>query len=238
VSEGLKKHNRQQLFYPKKKAPNSKSFMFSNWNPAISTFAAFIAAAAAIGSAIVAYWQWDIANRSLAALEKQIDLGSKSLLASQRAWIAPTTILTNSELETNKDLVGKLLYKNVGKEPAANVLTIATFGQALNDLNSIGSSLGSDSQNYCTIALKSSNRNFTAYPSEATSYEVSIRNLMNIDSKLVTTGSVVIYVLGCIAYDSYGTSHQSAFCMFREYDAVKPWKEWEWKFCPYGNFAN
>ena len=179
-----------------------------------------ISAVAAVLSASFAFWQGTISRTAL--------------VSNQRAWLAPVAVTIKSDLETGKPFTTSIQYKNVGKEPALN-LGASGQVQFVPNNNETINNLGKQSLGMCDTNLNNTSRNQTIYPSEANGYELIATSTFDQPTAAVLKGESVLYLQGCLVYDSMGEARKSAFCFYWIYDPAKALKDWDWRFCQYGN---
>jgi hypothetical protein len=154
----------------------------------------------------------------------------KELRIERRAWIAPLTGQHQDALSVNQEFRLTVNYQNPGKEPALDLADKFTGGTA----PAVRADQGWDALNIppnhaCDdvvpikghgIAYPGSN-NFRAFSAAAD----------NITQQVID-GKSVIYIQGCFAYNTLGTTHHSAYCFYLHPEVGRQSQTWAFRNCP------
>ena len=183
----------------------------------------FFLSVGTFGLAIVAVLQWR-------ELHKTDETLRDTLLASQRAWLAPFNAVVIGDFESGKESRFQVSYRNVGREPASNIKRALSIAWPKKGQNP-------QWHDSCLFATNDTEAVLTAYPSEQIGYTVEV-NLKNIPAFEILSGEQTLHLSGCLAYDTFGARHYSKFCFYWVHEEGKPLKEWKWLYCPTGNEAD
>lgn len=138
-------------------------------------------------------------------------VGSKSIIASNRAWIEPGRPAILSGLKTGEPLTFVIPYANIGKEPALNVVIQAPPRTVEPPKDGNWYSRFPGRNETCSRPNESG---LVVYPStnpkEATTYP----NQHFPDQSAVLDGTKALVIEGCISYETFGEPHYSAFCYY------------------------
>jgi len=141
--------------------------------------------------------------------------------------------------EIGKEFRTKILYDNVGREPAIDVTIKA--GSGLVDPPPVGGLFGQLKVEvvYKTcFAVAPESTKITVYPSTARSYEHVSIMAAALAKQEIKDGTKILYVSGCFRYSTFNRMHLSHFCFFMRSEVGKDVAEWRWRNCPEGNYAN
>jgi hypothetical protein len=170
-----------------------------------------------------------------------------TLVAANRAWIAPRVIQITGKVEVGKWLETRVVFDNIGKEPALSLLSSAPnsgyFPVAPNkqierewDIKNI------PPNKTCETINTEASGGLTIYPVGIiqTVQEMSIISFGDSTglTNEVFAGKNVFWTQGCFAYRTFNKIRYSAFCfIWQPIPGITPDK-WIFKYCPTGNYAS
>jgi len=196
----------------------------------------------------LAWWvfrgQLDEMKKAYGPLEQQAKIATDSLIAANRAWMAPSRAeLDDAAIETG-DLNFTIYYGYVGREPALGFV-------AQQEINTVAAPTLPDQSLYsifpkntitdiCEITRASDGAG-TAYPSGLGDQRYTIfakadpTEMPNIQAVIKRTRAIFIH--GCFAYFTFGIERKSEFCFLRLPIVYSDPNKIGFKFvrCPYGN---
>lgn len=165
----------------------------------------------------------------------------ETLIQTQRAWISPSRIQTETALQTGQQGVIALSYTNVGKEPAINVgVTVKPFMVSNDEIKA--PAVLADKIMHAMDGISCAKRGpdpngFVVYPSGERDYKVSVDvNSGEVTRFLARDGYLV--VAGCFTYETFGAPHYSAFCRYFEHRDGVHYSEWKSGICRVTEYAN
>jgi hypothetical protein len=136
---------------------------------------------------------------------------------SERAWLAPVDAVLAEPLQKDKQVQVAIVFENSGKEPALNVVNVASGGFTL----PVSSEEAARQQmvgpappivDPCVGLLPQ--RGFPiVYPSTVQHLQTVIRQALTA-SDSVLTGKSTAFVHGCAAYETFGRPHYSEYCFW------------------------
>jgi len=189
------------------------------------------------------------ANRNLAAAAiRQADTAE----VSQRAWLAPTQFSFIDLNYAADPLRVRMLYQNVGREPAKNVRNWLVSGYIRDPKPPEASkwtanpiwrtNTAFDSHDLCSKVR--SETQSVIYPTPAFGQSVDISGGSGWDSPTASVevlfeeirNQLSIYVvMGCLSYETLGRRRNSSFCAFLMPIPGKEIAQWQFSACPIGN---
>jgi hypothetical protein len=165
----------------------------------------------------VAYWQWD-------ALEKTDTTLNKTLVAANRAYIAPGQITFIDLPQEKTEIRLQLTYENIGREPAIKLGRWVLFGTANVDAmavpnndpilaakkaaDEIEKSIPDDP---CKVA-DTFRYLGVIFPSHTTRPSATIFVPAKYMTANVVSGKDILIVKGCFVYDTFGYRRESRYC--------------------------
>lgn len=206
----------------------------------ITAIATVLLVFATIILAYIACLQWKTAektDKTLMATNKTLSL---TLVAANRAWLAPRRVRVDGKLVEGSNLEYLIDYENVGKQPA---LDVGIFEDADSpgtvDIPSEGASWYSVfegvANNSCNGKVPRKG-DLVIYPGPG-DRPYSVRTKYPVP-KDVFERKKVLMLKGCMIYKTFDELRQSAFCFILAPIAGLPPEEWKFVRCPTGNFAN
>jgi hypothetical protein len=201
----------------------------SNRLSAASTLVIAVATAVNVAVAIL---QWRALDKTDATLHD-------SLIASNRAWVAPVMTQRVEPIVAGKKLTIRVIYGNPGKEPAldTNQQMVFRTGRTTLDTNSEFVAMEIEPNLTCE-GLTPRQGALAVYPTAfGSSYFWTATSPFDISQDVIDRKEA-IYINACFAYRTFERGHQSGFCIFLLPKLGKPPDQWEFSFCPSGNFAN
>jgi hypothetical protein len=134
-----------------------------------------------------------------------------TLVAANRAWLAPVGVATFGEITGDKDIQLNIYFENVGKGPALHMRSAFWGGTTPNtnvaDYESI--SLG---ENKTCDGLVSENET-VIFPSPGRLTWVMSNIARKTILPSIQAGAGVLYLQGCFAYQTMNEIHHTWFCM-------------------------
>lgn len=173
------------------------------------------------------------------AATKSVALAEKSLIAANRAWIAPDAVIILNKLALGKPLNLGITYRNIGKEPATDVTYTFVAGRIVAKEQYpewSASDLGVPENKMCE-------EQFTgdvgvAYPNSPDRYAVTYTIEPEFTDTFIIKAQTTYFVQGCIKYQTLGTIHHAAYCFYMHSVVGIPPEKWNFRFCPTGNYAD
>jgi len=161
---------------------------------------------------------------SAAAISAQT--AQDTLLASQRAWVGPTTAKIEGAIEAGKEVKAVVTVVNTGREPGKNLFwdVVGIPTDNIEDTNGIPAFIIRKYIEAC-FNTPSQYRRQVIFPSTGLggggfTFTTPI-GADKIDDGIVS-GTKTLLVQGCLAYDAFGKTHHTAFCYFYNALASKP----------------
>lgn len=197
-----------------------------------------LTAVIAIGGAVSAIiFGYQLHEMKIAAdlTREGIEISRRALESSQRAWLAPMDVIA-APPSLGVELYYAVLFRNIGKEPATNVIATGDAGFTKRTPQDRGwSDLETAPNKTCELSFEGSDR-FVAYPSEdksryAFNYSIAPENV----DKDLLAAKKTFFVQGCIKYESAGKSHFTRYCYYLHNDSALPVKDWRFRLCTTGN---
>jgi hypothetical protein len=185
-----------------------------------------IVAMATVFLAFIAYWQWE-------ALEKTDYTLRQTLVAANRAWIAPIQLRLESPVVAVEPISVALVYRNVGKEPALNMTAKLFIGGADLPPNGIWEKLVVPPGDLCERAAEAVTISSVAYPLEN---DYLLHTKIRIAEEYASAKRIAL-VAGCIRYETFKLAAQSAYCFYLSPDDLTNAKNWSFMLCLTGNSA-
>lgn len=161
----------------------------------------------------------------------QAMLMRSTLVANQRAWLAPYNVQVLGDFDSGGESSFEVSYRNVGKEPANQVKQATAIAWPAKEQTI-------ESVDLCPLARQQEGIGTTAYPSDSTYYTVGTLVRSGGSAFEILNGEKTFYLNGCLAYEIFGEVHHSKFCFYWVYEPGKALKEWKWRYCQTGNSAN
>jgi hypothetical protein len=160
----------------------------------------------------------EVARQSADAAARAADVASEALIASTRAWLAPSFVALNTPIESGPPISFQIHMINSGKEPALNgvwgfkyyLIPYVTPSNAPSE--NIGPNLT------CEGVEPADNAGIIIYPASSTNFwlPLEIPDTPE-DRKLISAASErhnSLVIEGCIAYRSSGKTRKSWFRFF------------------------
>ena len=146
----------------------------------------------------------------------------KATVEANRAWVAPRTAFLRRALVLNDHPAFRIVYDNVGKEPALNLSMLSQV--IIVDAAALIRSLGQP--NYSDVAMQENST--CAHDTIHQGAEIiwpssrpegySNSSMENSDDPVITQevldGRQAIVIKGCFLYETFHEIHRSAFCFF------------------------
>lgn len=149
-----------------------------------------------------------------------------TLLASQRAWVGPSTAKIEGAIEAGKELKAVVTVVNTGREPGKNLFwdVVGIPTDTVEDHNGVPSFIVRKYIEAC-FNTPSQYRRQVIFPSTGLggggfTFTTPI-SAEKIDDGIVD-GTKSLLVQGCLAYDAFGKTHHTAFCYFYNAKLTKP----------------
>ena len=203
--------------------------------------AEFIAIAAAIATVVsvgINFLMWREARNSSHEAEAASELSKEALFSSRRAWIVPLGAQVLGNVAAGQALEIEVAYENVGNEPA----TIASTYQPV-QLTTFSDNLGERMSspgfpnNTCQSA-GTGDGGLIVYPKQAKKYTNRSTIPAGAWSDDVFSGAKVMYVLGCITYETLASIRHSAYCFYLRPEPGREIAEWKFYACGTGIFVD
>ena len=171
---------------------------FKRVDALITAIATVLLAAIAAILAQIAYWQYtDTTLR-------------ETLVASNRAWIAPSGVSVNGQISGDKDFAVKVYYTNVGKGPALKVNQNLFAGTALNPTSDAEAM--SAGRNATCDALQPKAERTVVFPSAEHGGWINTTIERKFVTAAVKDNKAAIYLQGCMVYETMQQVHKTWFC--------------------------
>lgn len=168
----------------------------------------------------------------------------KALEHSQRAWVVPTGAKIDGPVEVGKVLRLKVLFENVGKEPAINMIHGWTWrtinispnahGEPYLDRDNVAwPRLDADA---CKVSVAERDGR-PIYPTgryEDIRYTFTGGEAGQIPQSLLDRKTTIV-VFGCFKYEAFGKERLSPYCLYFQPHRTRPIESWTFEFCPYGD---
>lgn len=149
----------------------------------------------------------------------------KATVEANRAWVAPRTAYLRREFTLNDHLAFRIVYENVGRQPARNnnmwsgakIVDADLLVRSLNDPNLAESVFGENPTCAGHTSRKGSEIMWPESPSSFNS-TYSTSSLDDVPYPVITQrvidGDAAVVVLGCFLYETFDEVHQSKFCFW------------------------
>lgn len=159
------------------------------------------------------------ATEQASAAEISAKTAQDSLLASQRAWIGPSTAKIDGAIEIGKEVKAVVTIVNTGREPGKNlfwdVIGIAT--DKTEDSDGVPGFIIRKYIEAC-FSTPSQYRRQVLFPSGGGfgGGGFTFTTLIGADKidDGIVSGTKTLIIQGCLAYDAFGKTHHTAFCFF------------------------
>jgi hypothetical protein len=252
----------QNYDYPAQQQPNTSgsenripeagwnAFWRTVWREPINIFTLALVVATLLLGLIATFQSYILLNtdrtteRAANAAKQAADTASDALMASTRAWIAPTFAKLATPLENGPPISIQVHIINTGKEPALNGTwrfkhCLIPYIEPSNNPaeHNLGPNTACDG-----LVAAGDTAGMVIYPTNATNiwvpYEIpdtpEDRNI--IGAALAHRNSLVIE--GCLAYRTGGKAHKSAFRFFLRDVPNQPSSQWNLNAMTTGNYAD
>jgi hypothetical protein len=183
---------------------------------------------------------------------RQSENSDKALIQSQRAWVAPLKFSFVDLGNTVEPLKVRILYQNIGHEPAKSVKTWLNSGYIRDPIPSEAFRWSDISTWYGAKEFQpdelckrvgEDRKTSVAYPSPTFAFTIDVGNPANIPASLipilfseVKDQRTVFFVSGCFSYETMNRTKYSTFCAFlNPAGGGKDITEWAFSACPVGN---
>lgn len=168
--------------------------------------------------------------------DKMIAANRSAMIATVRAWMAPTNVELLHPLKFGQPIVSRIYFKNLGKEPALDInihsVPAATQSQPPKaDLREIVV----ETNDTCD-GLEPVVGGQVLYPDAENS--LSITTHPYLATREMLTGTWLYYMRGCFVYRTMGEVHRTGFCRYLNPRPAIPSEKWQYASCPTGNFAD
>jgi len=171
----------------------------------------------------------DLTKKAADAAKRSADIAE----AGVRAWVAPINFVFANLSDPDNPLKVRILYQNVGREPAIGV-KIATRLLTLRNVTLLHNHW-TDLPNWKDRALSSKDPSLTF----ENSIDTGVWNIEEISPDAATeikSLHAVFILRGCFSYETVGVRKNSSFCVFLNPAAGgKDISEWHFSACPAGN---
>jgi hypothetical protein len=234
----------QKVATASKDPPSGISTARATWIIAGATIVSLIVASISAG---ISYFQWseihsgstDTHDLAQAAVQ-QSDTAKLTLVANQRAWIAPVLAQLTKPVGALSPAGLRIIYENTGRQPALGFTHAEQGGGILFDgKNWEALRVG---ENTTCQNLKPEEGTNVVYPSvhfgNSFDYDVMPSKDEAAFANQILNGSRILWINGCFAYRTFGEKHKSAFCFYLLPAPEKPMSTWTFRNCPTGNFAD
>ena len=179
----------------------------------------------------------------------QLREAQKQTIESNRAWLYPKDFKIDIP-EDGSPITIRGVNKNVGKDPAMNVLfsqimdsgfllkegSDSRFFQIPHDDTCVGYETWPDKSKPDPKAPPNGS---TVFPDQELSFDRFVpqeQSLTLTNNAAIDSGQYIFYFRTCVAYRTFDAPHKSAFCFYLIYDPFR--KERETYHCADGNEAN
>jgi hypothetical protein len=169
----------------------------------------------------------DAATEQASASVISAQTAQDTLLASQRAWVGPSTAKIEGAIEASKEVKAVVTVVNTGREPGKNLFwdVVGIPTDSIEDHNGIPAFIVRKYIEAC-FNTPSQYRRQVIFPSAGGfggggfTFTTAI-GAEKIDDGIVD-GTKSLLVQGCLAYDAFGKTHHTAFCYFYNAKLTKP----------------
>jgi hypothetical protein len=202
------------------------------------------AAGGAIAAAVAAFWAYEQTRIQATAAIDGNGINSKTLIASNRAWLAPASVEFVKSIEANDGPIVSAIYQNVGRFPAMDVKATIAVNSIELDEKLVGPRvIGPRSRFWPHVDLTlrtacSINQPVvgggSVFPSSPSGQNLISGPTEPIDKVRILAGEHVLIAQACLVYRTFDETHRSIFCQFAT--NVRS-GNWEFLNCPVGNFA-
>jgi hypothetical protein len=146
---------------------------------------------------------------SLGETKRAGDIASKTLIEANRAWIAPEGAIAKGDVVGgNDDISAKVFYTNIGKGPATRINSVYAWGTTDNKENASDAIIVGPN-NTC-VSLEPKNDGTVVFPTKLLHQETSLPRQSI--SPSVKANKEVIFLQGCVIYETMKEIHKSWFC--------------------------
>lgn len=177
------------------------------------------------------------ATAALAKAEAANDISRRTANESERAWISPVGVSTETPPKEGEPIDAFIAYVNTGHSPARDVnIAQEMTGVPLNNNNGM---LGVKTPDFPICdSLKPIKGGPTVYPSPVSMNATRIpRQRGLIYSKDTDSGKIIMVWQVCFSYETLGRSHTSRACYWLRPIQDTPMARWQWDGC-IGNRAD
>jgi hypothetical protein len=182
----------------------------------------------------------EAASKQAEASIASSETAQSSLVAANRAWIAPISITLIEPLNESRQPGLNLLYRNTGREPALNFTGTGRTGSITTQDPFTEKGIWGENKldiSLCEKAELTAGGDQVVYPLANNTYRLqAFANQVN--TARLLKAQEVLYVQACFAYDTMGFRRISVVCMYLAPDLSKPSEQWEFRYCPTGNHAD
>lgn len=159
---------------------------------------------ATLGLGIAAFFQWR-------ELHKTDETLRKTLVISQRAWIAPSTLNVAGTERAGKNLQVQIGFSNVGNSPAIDLRVnylpklVEPTTPGIAEATMVGANITCDT-------FAGEKRRGVTFPGQQKHF-----NYFTVPASYITedvlSGKMSLALQGCFEYETMGETHYSKFCM-------------------------
>jgi hypothetical protein len=161
--------------------------------------------------AFIAYWQYSDTTLR------------ETLVASNRAWIAPAGLSASGEIDGDKDIGVLVFYSNLGKGPALKLNANLIAGSTPNTDKSDFESLAIGPNKTCDGLLPKS-EGAVIFPNSVKDNWINTSIARKLILATVKSNESALYIQGCWAYETMHEIHHTWFCyiVYRNGTLAKP----------------
>ena len=163
----------------------------------ITALVTALLAAITLALAFIAYWQYSDTRLH------------ESLVANNRAWIAPEGAIASGDVGGKDDISVQVFYTNVGKGPAIRMNSRYWAGTTVNKENASGQIVVGQN-NTCAGLEPQDELGWVVYPTTRLHQDTSVQRQSILPS--VKTNKGALFIQGCFIYETMKEIHHSWFC--------------------------
>jgi hypothetical protein len=160
----------------------------------------------------------EVARQAADAAKQSADLASEALVASTRAWLAPSFAMLNTPLENGPPISFQIRMINTGKEPALNAAWDFKYHLIpyVEPTNSPSENLGPNA--VCENVEPAIGAGIVIYPASTTNFWLPLEIPDTPEDRKIVAAALErrnsLVIEGCIAYRTFGKTHKSWFRFF------------------------
>ncbi len=195
----------------------------------------------AVTTAILAYFTyllWQETRTTATETRASTEIARQALDSSRRAWIVPLGARFKSKPTRTRPIEIEVAYENVGSEPAI----VSNSYQPIQLTDAVDG--GTDRVTREAIVndtcrnAEPAGQGLVVYPKQSRVYTNVSFLPPNFLTEAILRGTSVLYIRGCINYETLGKIHRSAYCFYLRPAKEKNIEDWLFYACGSGNFAD